>query len=938
MLLRTLDQRRRLNHPSLIVPAARWIRPHILRQGQQLRAVAKLQEVLKAAKEGDGAPLEAKDAREVDSDAKKAAGSESQHGVIWFSNIYPTKIAMWDIRQAFTHHNHETLIPKLLPEGIEVTRMVPREREGGAFVWFQAPPAVCKKVQELDEGTQEQPFFEKELTWRERRERKTRSQRKALASDPMPDALWKVIAGISQYLKTHPVRAFLSPFPVRAHRVHGKPYLEDLSARYPGPHLNIKILGASMQAKEEYIFSRLRRYGELVDIRTLPDGQGFRATFNFTAAAIAARNCLHRAPVDPAEIGSEASAYYHIEFEPMMQKWLKDAVLNHPRYSIPVIVLALASTTYFIWDPLRTASVQFRIAGVVNEADADNMKFTGLWGQILTFWTQWRGFEARWSMNLGYRLRSALSGKASKGLLQDFWSDRDGEICVIRQLLKEPNDNVMLLTGPRGNGQGMLVYDLLECGRGAVYIDVGQMLDQSADEQVFLRRFCKAFGYAPAPLAEGYMGTFLDVISPGTGKFERGVEALSTAQRVLSCTTQALLDISQRSKAQSVPPLFVIDGFTIENKGRHKGFFELLVTWAAYVTDARLARVLFVADSMFAEPTILAALKGRPEKLEVHQLPDADLASVRAFLERQLGVEATDSLTDEDLAIIGGRFRDVAALVAHAKEGATPQEAIRKLVEASAITVRTLLATAETQQDAQWTRQQLWRAVRLLATAESNGFVPFDAFLWLVFRGNETALQSMLRSNLIRVAPLDNPPEGMLRRRAVYPGSPLYAEVYRRLIRHQNICAVLDLEVAKEDLDREQAKLDQYEAQLCRLQEVDDVRREKGRDLVDPNDVLQARKRQLLELIGEQHTKLEGYHQARRSAQAILGKLKDKMKASSPLDSHLAEPPTRASETVESPERSGWASNSLPAGLLSWQSLVRVHTAPVLYFLSRFAA
>lgn len=86
--------------------------------------------------------------------------------------------------------------------------------------------------------------------------------------------------------------------------------------------------------------------------------------------------------------------------------------------------------------------------------------------------------------------------------------------------------------------------------------------------------------------------------------------------------------------------------------------------------------------------------------------------------------------------------------------------------------------------------------------------------------------------------------------------------------------AIHDLEVAKEDIKREQSKIDEYEVQLVRLQEVDDVLREKGRKLPDPNEALLARKEQLLQLIDEQHHKLKGYHKARLQAVEVLSSLK----------------------------------------------------------------
>ncbi|CAE8648606.1 unnamed protein product, partial [Polarella glacialis] len=105
---------------------------------------APLKEVLEAAKEEDDAAASSTEAAQF-----QVTG---QQGVLWFANIYPTKAFRFDFRQMLTHHNHETLIPKLLPKGVEIVKMVPREREGGAFVYFRAPPAfVFQVLRELAE-------------------------------------------------------------------------------------------------------------------------------------------------------------------------------------------------------------------------------------------------------------------------------------------------------------------------------------------------------------------------------------------------------------------------------------------------------------------------------------------------------------------------------------------------------------------------------------------------------------------------------------------------------------------------------------------------------------------------------------------------------------------------------------------------------------------
>mmetsp|Transcript_36065 Transcript_36065/g.83897 ORF Transcript_36065/g.83897 Transcript_36065/m.83897 type:complete len:517 (+) Transcript_36065:435-1985(+) len=476
-------------------------------------------------------------------------------------------------------------------------------------------------------------------------------------------------------------------------------------------------------------------------------------------------------------------------------------------------------------------------------------------------------------------------GTGGGKLLKDFWEDRHEEVAELKEWLTQPQDQVMLLTGKRGNGQSSFVRQLL--GGRVVYVDVGEMLEAggAVDDQIFLRRLCRSVGYWPAQGMDRMMTALLDMMVPGSGKLSRENEVLVAVQRVLSCVTQGLAawqkQHSEDVQAESAAPMFVIDGFTSENKDRREGFFSILVTWANYVSEARLARVLFVADDSFAEPAVLAALQDRPERLTMHELSDADLKSVPGILQRhfQRRGRAVPQLCDDEVAAVGGRFRDIAALVANLNEGNSPRDAVCKLIEAAEANVRTLLTVG--QPGAKWTRPQLWRAVRILAISSAEGGVPYDVFLWAVFRGDETALRSMKESNLIDVAPVGEPkvagahrPAAVgrsARRYKVSAGSPLFGEVFRRLVRHEGLAAVFDLEVAKEDIKRECATADGYEAELVRLQEVDDVRHDKGRGIQDPNDALRKRKEQLLGLMLEQHAKLEKYHGARRRAMAALG-------------------------------------------------------------------
>ena len=198
----------------------------------------------------------------------------------------------------------------------------------------------------------------------------------------------------------------------------------------------------------------------------------------------------------------------------------------------------------------------------------------------------------------------------------------------------------------------------------------------------FLRAFSRAVGYWPAQGMDRQLSAVLDLMLPGSGKqLSRENELLVAVQRVLFATTQALRSWKARRSSHTfhfdATPLILVSGFTSENKDRRPGFFEALVSWAAYVTEAKLARVVFVADSSFGEASILGHLKDRPERLSVFQVQDVQEACVRNILKQHLGDLDISDISDQQLRAIGGRYMDISAMLGHMRHGVAASEAVR---------------------------------------------------------------------------------------------------------------------------------------------------------------------------------------------------------------------------------------------------------------------
>lgn len=251
------------------------------------------------------------------------------------SDVFPLKfsIAMW-----LPFIDADTFVPRILkhlkepdhaaadpnsiakravPNSIQITEILPRMGEGGAFVKIAHNPD--EKIGELERS-------------------------------------------IKTYLKENPIKPWFNPFQrVRTHRVRGRPWLEDLQ-RLPDPRLKVEFLPTSPgqsaeELSQETLYSLFRRYGRLSDITPQPtDSKDLPkyAYINFKNVrhAIVAKNCMHGFVLPATEGGGNTGTMLKLGYEQRRKahriwEWLA----NHPRVVIP-LALALAGTvTVAVFDP-----------------------------------------------------------------------------------------------------------------------------------------------------------------------------------------------------------------------------------------------------------------------------------------------------------------------------------------------------------------------------------------------------------------------------------------------------------------------------------------------------------------------------------------------------------------------------------------------------------
>ena len=356
--------------------------------------------------------------------------TSSTESIVFFNNILPINLQWifripWTLEKVFPRildRNRTSSISAVNPiqvledatkakgiSGIEVLEVLPRLKEGGAFVKF--------------------------------------SHDEATTSEAVSDA-------VRTYLKENKIRPWWSPVSsVKSHLVLGKPWIEDLF-RLPSQRLKVEFLppqpGAeAAELSPEQLYSFFRPYGKLVDIIAQPSESKVVPRYAYLdfgrkRKAIMAKNCLHGYTVTEAQGGGKLGTVFRLTYEKKARfGWIKDWIFNHPRLMIPVLAALAAGITVSVFDPLRTMTIKAHITRAFHLED--NVIF-------------------RWFKSQGEDLISkvkALQHHADPGDagMQVVWDDRKDQIEQIQSWLMETADTFIVVQGPRGSGKKELVLD-----------------------------------------------------------------------------------------------------------------------------------------------------------------------------------------------------------------------------------------------------------------------------------------------------------------------------------------------------------------------------------------------------------------------------------------------------------------------------------------------
>ncbi|KAI1178258.1 RNA12 protein [Nemania sp. FL0916] len=743
--------------------------------------------------------------------------------ILWFDNLFPlglSRLLRWPghspqndlpgLMKRFENPSVGILDPvraikRTLSKGVPVTvtEIVPRSKDGGAFVKFTHSADISAK---------------------------------------------DVEAAVSKVLTENPIKPFYSPFRgVQAGLVKGIPWLEDLQ-RFPKNRLRVEFVPKNpgeepVELAQEILYSLFRRYGFIAEISSQPwDSKVLPkyalVDFGFLRDAIMARNCLHGFVVSEELGGGKLGTKFRISYERRTRPHrIWDWLTNHPRIVIPVLVALLTGVTVVVFDPIRSFFVRAYISRKYHLSNS-------------------RAY--RWLRQQTSDIFALRRGGDEQAGLNAVWSHRKDIIEQIQTWLMETAETFIVVQGPRGSGKKELVLEqALKDRKNVLVIDCKQIVE-ARGESTIIKKMASQVGYRPIFSWANSMSSMIDLAIQSTTGVKAGFsETLdSQLQKILQTTAEALqtLVLDNRPKDDtdaSLPPdayleahpekraVVVIDNFVCRSENNSL-IYEKIADWAATLVQTDVAHVVFLTnDSSYTK--VLS--KSLPDRVFRHvALGDLSPDVARGFIlghvsggttsdEKKDGGESPDTKEGQEVAkspdlegldacigTLGGRLTDLEYLARRIKAGQSPQQAVAEITEQSASEIlKMFLLPGRTTGDGEhkWSMEQAWCLIKLLSKDDSlryNEVLLSDTFASsLTAPDGEAALEGLANAELITVRSRAGRP------RSIIVGKPVYQAAFRQLAADKVLAAKMELARLKELVKIEDRNIDKAEKELALL-------------------------------------------------------------------------------------------------------------------------
>ncbi|KAK4187586.1 RNA12 protein-domain-containing protein [Podospora australis] len=695
-------------------------------------------------------------------------------------------------------------IPSSLP--MEITEIIPRTKEGGAYVKFTYPP---------DKSGAE------------------------------------IQAQLAKTLEEQPIKPWFSPFrPITSGLVLGRPWLEDLY-RLPKSRLRVEFVPAknSEQPEElsqEALYSIFRRYGWIADITSQPPDSKVLPKYAYVdfvlvKDAIMARNCLHGFVLQ--EEGSKIATKLRLSYEQRVKahniwKWLS----SHPRIVLPVVAALLATFTVIVFDPIREFFVKHHVQKSLEFTDSRLYK---------------------WLKRQTSDILSLYKKHGQDGGLNALFSHRKDLIDSIKSSLLESVASFVVIHGPRGSGGKELIMDQVLEGRKDVLVLDCKSIVEARGEAGIIRKLAFQVGYRPVFSWGNNVSNLVDLAIQSTTGVKAGFSENLESQvvKILQTTATALKEVSLAGRKKDDQDaalsdeayleahperraVVVIDNFL--HKAEEKGIiYDKISDWAAALVQSNAAHVVFLTtDTSFSKPLT----KSLPDRV-FHQVTLGDLSPevAKHFVVSQLenghrreekeakandkneNIEKALAKTDKEhrqdlqeldecIEALGGRLTDLQVLARRLKVGQSPKKAVSDIIEQSASEIlRMFLLTGNKTNDGvdkKWSTEQAWYLIKEIAKNDSLKYN--EVLLANTFASSttpaatnpEAALEALANTELITVKSQHGRPA------TIRAGKPVYLAAFARLLEDPVVKARMDLALLTELAKIEAKNIDKAEQEL----------------------------------------------------------------------------------------------------------------------------
>ncbi|KUI60634.1 Mitochondrial escape protein 2 [Cytospora mali] len=751
-----------------------------------------------------------------------AAPNES---IVFFDNLFPLKLSygwlsyligrpwgtdedLTGLLQKFDNSalgiaNPINLVKRSIPDdgSLKVTEIIPRLKDGGAFVKFSHP------------------------------------------AETPPTQIEETLA---KYLQEKPIKPWFNPFrSIQVGLVKGVPWLEDLAAHYPKSRVKIEFIakepGAeAVELSQETLFSIFRKYGKIADIIPQPSDSKVlpkyaHIDFAFVRNAVMAKNCLHGIIVSEKTGGGKTGTKLRLSYERIVKGHrIWDWLSNHPRIVVPLVAALLAAITVVIFDPIREFFIKSHIQKSFSLSD--NKIF------------QWFKRQTN-DITLAFRRH-----KAEEAGMTALFTHRRDAIEQIQKWLMESADTFIVVQGPRGSGKEELVLDQALGGRKDVLLIDCKSIVEARGESGTIKKLASEVGYRPVFSWANQVSSLIDLAVQSTTGVKSGFSETLDSQlnKILHNTATALKKVSLESRdkdddddklnddayLEAHPErraVVVFDNFLLKNE-ETSIVYDKLSEWAAALVQANIAHVVFLTSDTSYSKSLSKALPDRVfRSIALGDLsPDVAKKYVMSRLfqtnPKDKSTEAANEKKkvneieklrdqkelDEVIEVLGGRLTDLEILARRMKSGQTPKEAVKEIIDQSASEILKLYLLPN-KGDRKYSTEQAWHLIKEIAKKESlryNEVLLSNTFALSTSPGvenGEVALENLVNAELITVKSHRGRPQ------VIQAGKPVYQAAFNALLNDPVLKAKMDLAVLTELAKVEAKTIDKVESELSLL-------------------------------------------------------------------------------------------------------------------------